>query len=152
MNPGFLRTMLLSAIAAAGALPAVAQVSGSIQTTLPTGATLQGNIYPSKTQVFFTAGPQNQKASGLPDGLYYFQVTDPSGSTLLSNDPAACRQVVVSGGRLAGAWDPVKQALEPAGTPLDTANCEHASLPHFACLCSFTPSYSLGPDLNNCDC
>ena len=130
MKPTFslpVRTLLLSVIAAAAALPAVAQVSGSIRTTLPTGAPLQGNVYPSKARVFFTAGPQNPKASGLPDGRYYFQVTDPSGSTLLSNDPAACRQVVVSGGRLAGAYDPVTQALEPAGTALDTAHCEHAS-------------------------
>jgi hypothetical protein len=118
----------LSVIAAAGALTAAAQVSGSIQTTLPTGATVQGNIYPSKAQVFLTAGPQNQKASGLPDGRYYFQVTDPSGSALLSNDPAVCRQVVVSGGRLAGAYDPITQSLEPAGTPLDSAGCEHASI------------------------
>jgi hypothetical protein len=110
------------------ALPAVAQITGALQTTLPTGATVQGNIFPSKTQVFFTAGPQNQKASGLPDGRYYFQVTDPSGSTLLSNDPAACRQIVVSGGRLAGAYDPVAQALEPAGTPFDSAHCEHSSV------------------------
>src|SRR4051795_12664034 len=65
-----IRTLIFSVIAAAAVLPAVAQVSGSIQTTLPTGATLQGNIYPSKTQVFFTAGPQNQKASGLPDGAH----------------------------------------------------------------------------------
>ena len=48
------------------ALPSAAQISGSVQTTLPTGA-VQGNIYASKTQVFFSAGPQNQKASGLPE-------------------------------------------------------------------------------------
>jgi hypothetical protein len=118
-------TLLLSVI---GAQPAAAQLSGSIQTTLPDGTTVNGNIYASKAQVFLTAGPQNQKASGLPDGRYYLQVTDPSGSALLSNDPAACRQVVVSSGRLAGAYDPVTQSLEPAGTALDTANCEHASI------------------------
>jgi hypothetical protein len=117
----------MSVIAAACALSASAQFSGSIKTALPDGATATGNIYSSKGQVFLTAGPQNQKASGLPDGRYYFQVTDPSGTTLLSNDPAVCRQVVVSGGRLAGAYDPVTQSLEPAGTPLDTADCEHAS-------------------------
>jgi hypothetical protein len=150
MKPGFLRTVLLSVIAAAGALPAVAQVSGSIQTTLPTGATLQGSRYPSKTQVFFTAGPQNQKASGLPDGRYYFQVTDPSGSTLLSTDPAACRQVVVSGGRLAGAWDPVKQALEPAGSPLDTANCEHASVAPTANSASGAAAMQVGGAVRAC--
>src|SRR4051794_4661613 len=145
-----IRTLILSVIAAAAVLPAVAQVSGSIQTTLPTGATLQGNIYPSKTQVFFTAGPQNQKASGLPDGLYYFQVTDPSGSTLLSNDPAACRQIVVSGGRLAGAYDPVTLALEPAGTPLDTAHCEHASALPTAIAASGAAAVQVGGAVRPC--
>ena len=33
------------------ALPSAAQISGSVQTTLPTGV-VQGNIYASKTQVF----------------------------------------------------------------------------------------------------
>ena len=111
-----IHTLIFSVIAAAGALPAAAQVSGSIQTTLPTAATLQGNIYPSKARVFFTAGPQNPKASALPDGLYYFQVTDPSGPSLLSNDPGGCRQIV-GGGRLPGLYDPVTQALAPAGSP-----------------------------------
>jgi len=34
----------------------------------------------------------------LPNGPYYFQVTDPSGKTLLSTDPVANRSFLVSGG------------------------------------------------------
>jgi hypothetical protein len=37
-------------------------------------------------------------AAGLPDGDYYFQVTDPSGRTLLSTDPVSNRRFTVSGG------------------------------------------------------
>jgi len=118
---------MLVLLAVAGAKPAAAQFSGAIQTTVPDGTTVNGNLYPSKGKVYFTGGPQNLKANGLPDGTYYFQVTDPSGATLLSNDPAKCRQVVVTGGKIAGAFDPVSLDVEPAGTPLDTANCEHAS-------------------------
>jgi len=38
------------------------------------------------------------KAAGLPDGDYYFQVTDPSGAQLLSTDPVSNRRFHVSGG------------------------------------------------------
>jgi hypothetical protein len=42
----------------------------------------------------------------VPDGLYYFQVTDPSGAVLLSTDDISCRQVQVTGGRIVGASGP----------------------------------------------
>jgi hypothetical protein len=119
-----LRATVLAAICA---LPLAAQFSGSVKAVLPDGSKVAGDIFDSKARVFFSAGPQNVKSSGLPDGRYYFQVTDPSGSVLLSNDAAVCRQVVVSGGGLAGAFDPVTQTLEPVGSPLDTAHCEHAT-------------------------
>src|SRR5215469_135702 len=125
----WIRVMLLF-VAVISARPAAAQFSGAIHTTVPDGTTVNGNLYPSKGQVYFTGGPQNLKANGLPDGRYYFQVTDPSGAVLLSNDPAKCRQVVVSDGKIAGAFDPVTLGVEPPGTPLDTTNCEHASTPH----------------------
>ncbi|MEP6539998.1 MAG: hypothetical protein ABJF23_32020 [Bryobacteraceae bacterium] len=119
-----LRATVLAAICA---LPLAAQFSGSLKAVLPDGSKAAGDIFDSKARVFFSAGPQNAKSSGLPDGRYYFQVTDPSGAVLLSNDAAVCRQVVVSGGGLAGAFDPVTQTLESAGSPLDTTNCEHAT-------------------------
>src|SRR5215472_18094660 len=120
----WIRVMLLS-LAVVSAGPAAAQFSGAIHTTLPDGTTT--NLYSSKGEVYFTGEQQNLKANGLPDGRYYFQVTDPSGAVLLSNDPAECRQVVVSGGKIAGAFDPVTLSLEPAGTQLDPADCEHSS-------------------------
>jgi len=82
---------------------AFADVSGAIYTTNSDGTTVNGNIYPSKDAVYLSGGPQNQNAAGLsPDGVYYFQVTDPSGAVLLSTDDYTCRQVQVTNGRVVG--------------------------------------------------
>jgi hypothetical protein len=62
---------------------------------------VNANQYPSKDAVYIDGGPgpgAPQTAAGLDDGVYVFQVTDPSGKTLLSTDPAECRQFTVSGG------------------------------------------------------
>ena len=48
--------------------------------------------YLSKDDVYLNADTPG------PDGLYYFQVTDPSTGVVLSDDLAACRQVNVTGG------------------------------------------------------
>jgi hypothetical protein len=96
-------------VAAAAALPLVTAVtpataaapSGAIFTTVADGSEVNFNIYPSKDAVYLDGGPgpgAPQTAAGLDDGTYVFQVTDPSGKTLLSTDPAGCRQFTVSGG------------------------------------------------------
>ena len=75
--------------------------SGAIFTTVADGSEINFNIYPSKDAVYLDGGPgpgAPQHAAGLDDGTYVFQVTDPSGRTLLSTDPAQCRQFIVSGG------------------------------------------------------
>jgi hypothetical protein len=94
------------------AVSASAQVSGAIYTTTSTGTTVNGNIYVAKSDVYLSGGPQNKNGPGLgPDGIYYFQVTDPSGAVLLSTDDITCRQVVVTGGRVVGV---------PSGAPPST--------------------------------
>jgi hypothetical protein len=75
--------------------------SGAIFTTVEDGSEVNFNHYPSKEAVYLDGGPgpgAPQHAAGLDDGVYVFQVTDPSGKTLLSTDIAACRQFTVSGG------------------------------------------------------
>jgi hypothetical protein len=75
--------------------------SGAIFTTVADGSEVNFNIYPSKDAVYLDGGPgpgAPQTAAGLDDGTYVFQVTEPSGRTLLSTDPAQCRQFIVSGG------------------------------------------------------
>jgi hypothetical protein len=81
-------------------------VSGAVYTTTADGTVVNANIYPLSTDVFIGGGPQNQKASGLPAGTYYFQVTDPSGADLLSTDNAVCRELLVAGGRVSGSTGP----------------------------------------------
>src|SRR5918912_1106464 len=75
--------------------------SGAIFTTDANGSEVNVNQYPSKEAVYLDGGPgigAPQTAAGLDDGTYVFQVTDPSGKTLLSTDLAQCRQFTVSGG------------------------------------------------------
>lgn len=98
-----------SAIVNAGNAP-----SGAIFTTLSNGSEVNLNNFPSKEAVYLDGGPgpgAPQDAAGLDDGTYVFQVTDPSGKTLLSTDPAACREFTVVGGIITG--------VVPAG------GCEH---------------------------
>ena len=76
--------------------------TGAIYTTWPDGTTTNGNVYDSKDHVYLNGGPQNANANGLPDGIYFFQVTDPSGKTLLSTDSAVNRRVMVFGGAVFG--------------------------------------------------
>ncbi len=79
-----------------------ASLSGAIFTTTPDGSIVNENVkYNAKIEVYLDGGPgpnAPQTAAGLPDGDYYFQVTDPSGKVLLSQDPAKCREVRVSAG------------------------------------------------------
>jgi hypothetical protein len=81
-----------------------APLSGAIFTSLEYGDTVNHNLYDSKLDVYLNAGPgpnAPQTAAGLPDGNYYFQVTDPSGKTLLSQDPVCCREFRVEDGVIA---------------------------------------------------
>src|SRR5215813_1563302 len=93
---------LFALVLLVGAQGASAQnFNGSIFTTFSDGTTVNGNIYPSKDQVYLDGGPQNKNANGLPDGFYYFQVTQPgpkfSDELLLSVDDITCRVVQVVG-------------------------------------------------------
>ncbi len=76
---------------------------GAVYTSMGDGAVVNQNLYALKEDVYLNGGPQNLNGKGLPDGTYYFQVTDPSGGTLLSTDPASCRQLKVVGGVVVGA-------------------------------------------------
>jgi hypothetical protein len=78
----------------------------AIYTTNEDGTVVNEKQYASSPDVYLGGEPQNTNSAGLPDGTYYFQVTDPSGNTLLSSDIALCRQLSVSGGKIAGATGP----------------------------------------------
>src|SRR5258706_142241 len=75
--------------------------SGALFTTVADGSEVNANIYASKDLVYLDGGPgpgAPQGAAGLDDDTYVFQVTEPNGRTLLSQDAAKCRQFTVSGG------------------------------------------------------
>ena len=94
---GVAALMLLATMTTAAA----ARVSGAIFTTLVDGSSVDHNIYHSKQDVYLNGGPNSPNActsAGLPDGDYYFQVTDPSGKQVLSSDDWTQRKVKVSGG------------------------------------------------------
>lgn len=112
----------LVAAAAFAASSTFAQVNGALYTTLSDGSEVNFNIYADKSDVYINGGPgkgAGTNARGLvPDGTYVFMVTDPSGKEILSTDPAACRQVEVSGGIVVGATGPcphVEGGLQAGG-------------------------------------
>src|SRR6266851_9404669 len=97
--------LLVVALSTADAL-----ASKGIFTTNSTATVVDQNIYAVSTDVYLSGGPQNTSHAGLADGTYYFQVTDPSGKTLLSTDNAVCRQLMVVGGVVVGATGPCPHA------------------------------------------
>src|SRR5512146_1442932 len=88
--------VLLLPVTARAAAP-----SGAIFTTVADGTEVNLNQYAAKEDVYLDGGPgpgAPATAAGLDDGIYVFQVTDPSGKYLLSQDPAKCRAVEVKYG------------------------------------------------------
>jgi hypothetical protein len=102
---------------------ASAGLSGAIYSTTKDGTAVNKNIYGSLQDVYLSGGPQNQNTSGLRDGTYYFQVTDPSGKTLLSTDNAVCRRLNVTNGRVSGS------AAGPCAHANGKFNSANGSLP-----------------------
>ena len=98
------------------------QITGAIYTTNSFGGTVDQNIYDRATDVYLSGGPNNSNSAGLPAGtIFYFEVTDPSGNTLLSIDQATCREVITDGnGRINGPYDDTG-CVHSIGTP-DAAN------------------------------
>ncbi len=94
-----------------------AALTGAIFTSLVDGTRVNANIYDAKEDVYLDGGPSADAppgAAALPEGDYYFQVTDPSGMTLLSSDDIECRSFHVSADGVATSTD--------TGT-----GCEHLS-------------------------
>ena len=93
-----------------------APLHGAIFTTTPDGVIVNENVhYNQKIEVYLDGGPgphAPQNAAGLPDGDYVFQVTNPSGAVLLSEDASVCRVLRVDTGvivarlNLGATYDP----------------------------------------------
>jgi hypothetical protein len=110
-------TALITAALGSATAAVAAPLSGAIFTTDETGVPVNLNIYAAKEDVYLNGGPglnAPDDAAGLPADIYTFQVTDPSGKTLLSSDPMSCRQFTVDGSG-------VIQSVAPSGA------CAHAT-------------------------
>ncbi len=95
---GFAAAAAFASAIPASAAPPITPLSGAIFTTDASGVPVNLNIYAAKQDVYLNGGPGINApagAAGLPAGTYSFQVTDPSGKTLLSTDLVACRQFTV---------------------------------------------------------
>ena len=76
--------------------------AGRAFTTSRFGTLAPGNLFPRSAAVLPGRRPRPGapcNESGLTDGLYYFQVTDPAGSVLLSHDKSIEQRLfAVTGG------------------------------------------------------
>ena len=101
--------------------------NGAIFTTLEDGSIVNANIYSAKEDVYLDGGPGPKAPAGsaaLPEGDYFFQVTDPSGMTLLSTDSIFCRRIHIDAD---GVIDAVIEG--PGGCEHDTGiDQDHADL------------------------
>ena len=93
--------LLAAAILLSVCSAALAQMPGAIWTT-DTAGTVNRNIYYAKCDVYLNGGPAHRNSPGLPDGAYYYQVTDPSGADLLSTGAIGSRTLTVAGGWVVG--------------------------------------------------
>ena len=127
-------TLLLVGALIFGANQASAGLSGAVYTTTNDGTAVNENIFGSLQDVYISGGPQNLNAPGLPDGIYFFQVTDPSGKTLLSTDNAVCRRLAVVDGRVSGV------PLSPCTHAIGTLNPANGTVPVQLAPFSATPN------------
>lgn len=108
---------------------AQASVSGAIFTTIDAAGAVNANQFDDKEHVYLNGGPHHIGASGLPEGAYYVQVTEPDGTVLGSSTNAPDEAdwtpaVVGSDGKFVevyGLWDIVWYANGDQGYE-DTSN------------------------------
>lgn len=93
-----LLSLLGAILSASKAVSGIDSVTGAIWTSDPHGERVNGNLYTNPRDVYLAGGPHKMGAAGLPDGNYYFQVTDPAGKTLLSTDDKTQRMFNVTDG------------------------------------------------------
>jgi hypothetical protein len=79
-----------------------AAIVGSVSVALQDGQPAAAAIFEDKCDAYLAAG-QEEGVPRLPDGDYFFQVTDVSGETLLSSDEVRLRQFRVADGAIEGA-------------------------------------------------
>lgn len=120
------RTVVTGAFMAVSTLALAAPpLPGAIFTTLADGSKVNANIFSAKCDglgVYLDGGPGANApptAAGLPDGDYFYQVTDPSGKVLLSTDAQKFRRFTVVGGLIASRIAPASPGDHKTGVDVD---------------------------------
>lgn len=92
---------------------------GAIFTTDSACTGVNLNIYADKDAVYLDGGPSHPGAASLPDGSYYVQVTNPSGSVLLGTSVGAVNPTpfVVLGGEPQGCYQLSAILIKGSGLP-----------------------------------
>src|SRR5436305_14972902 len=86
------KVLLLSLAPILCASTSLAQTGGSAFVLSRFGLHVDGNSFTRKDGVYFSGGPGfTCSASGLADGDYCFEITDPAGTVLLAPDPITAR-------------------------------------------------------------
>lgn len=95
-----------------------AAINGAIFTTTADGQVVNGNNYATKGDVYLMGGPTHDpcEAGKIDNGNYYFQVTSPSGSTLLSTDGIVNRGFSMLDGLIVGYSGPHGHSVGPCGS------------------------------------
>ncbi len=115
----------LALLAASAVGHAAPPLPGAIFTTLSDGSQTNANIFSAKCDglgVYLDGGPGINApagAAGLPDGNYFYQVTDPSGKVLLSTDAQRYRQFTVVGGLITSRVAPAAPGDHDTGLDVD---------------------------------
>ena len=122
----------IARVLATGALLAISTLAqaapplpGAIFTTLADGSRVNANIFSAKCDglgVYLDGGPgpnAPQTAAGLPDGDYFYQVTDPSGKVLLSTDAQRYRRFTVVSGLITSRVTPAAAGDHQTGLDVD---------------------------------
>ncbi|HSR64835.1 MAG TPA: hypothetical protein VLM17_04430 [Xanthomonadaceae bacterium] len=105
-RPAWATGLALAAALVAGPASA-APISGALFTT-DAAANVNVNQYPAKTDVYLSGGPGPNApctAAGMDDGDYVFQITNPSGTVILSKDTIDHRHFTVTNGVIVSASD-----------------------------------------------
>jgi hypothetical protein len=129
VSKGTLSALLAAACLLVATTAIAGPLSGAIFTTDEDGNRVNQNLYEAKEDVYLDGGPGPNApsgAAGLPAGDYYFQVTDPSGKTLLSTDPVKCRRFTVSDDGVITSVDSVTLVMKVKGKLTDV-DCTHAT-------------------------
>jgi len=106
VRPAWATAFAIAAAVATGPAPAAA-IHGALFTT-DASANVNVNQYPTKADVYLSGGPGPNApctAAGMDDGEYVYQITNPSGTVVLSSDDISHRHFIVSGGVIVSAFD-----------------------------------------------